>query len=160
MQPPGSTLLLPPFVPHMTISLGGSFLCGYDFEAIEFYPSMLSGLDVEMSYAKSKEAKEFLDMLVGGLEIALDKGSSETKQQIIQSWIANSSAIAKWLKAHHVERICDTWKRFLQKTSVDRCPSCTRSSSPFSQHMMSHHVDILRPHTFSRKYSTRQSKRQ
>ncbi len=157
MMKDGQTLLLPPYNLHLTFSIGGSIICGYEVEAIEFFPVMISRLDVEIEFLDNQYQNESdrrhehglnLESLLDGLESTLlRRGNDEIKGKVVVAWITNISTIKEaFQKAEGYEdRACDIWERFLKDTKITQCPSCSGNSRPFKDHMMSQHVAIIQP---------------
>jgi hypothetical protein len=154
VQKTGQTLLLPPYIPHATFSLGGSIICGYDFEALEVFPIMISCLDVEIRYLDNqypnapdrlREHKSNLENLLDGLERTLKDGSDQTKLKVVEAWITNLSTIKlAFQKVGGLEsRACSIWKEFLKITVIDQCPRCPSGSGSFQDHMMHEHVNSI-----------------
>jgi hypothetical protein len=159
VQKPGQTLLLPPYNPHATFSTGGSIVCGYEFEAIEFFPVMISCLHVEVEYLdnqypnendRRREHGSNIESWLDGLERTLKDGDDTTKKRVVEEWIANTSTIkiafqkTSFQKTRGYEsRACAIWEEFLKNTNISQCPCCPRELGSFEVHMMSQHVDII-----------------
>jgi hypothetical protein len=154
VQKAGQTLLLPPYVPHATFATGGSIMCGYEFEAIEFFPVMISCLDVEIEYLDNQYQNEIvrrrehgfnLEALLDGLERTLRDGDDRTKEKVIRAWISNISVVklAFQKTTGYEDKACAIWKNFLKNATISQCPSCSGNSRPFQAHMMSQHVAII-----------------
>jgi hypothetical protein len=159
----GQTLLLPPYNLHLTFSIGGSIICGYEVEAIEFFPVMISCLQMEIEFLDNQYQNENdrfrehglnLESLLNGLEnTLLRRGNDETKGRVVVAWITNISTIKEaFQKAEGYEdRACAIWEEFLKDTNITRCPSCSGNSRPFQPHMMSQHVAIIQPQRLGEK---------
>lgn len=155
MQKTGQTLLIPPYNPHTTFSIGGSILCGYEFLAIEFFPVMISCLHVEIKYLdhqypseddRRREHGSNLKTWLDGLEHTLSNGNNIIKEKVVEAWITSISTIKVvfWKTRGYEDRACAVWEKFLKTTIISQCPSCTGTLEPFLAHMMSQHVDIIR----------------
>ena len=149
------TLLVPPFHPHATFSVGGSIICGYEFEAVEIFPAQISHLHVEIEYLDSQHSDEndrrrehnsHLDSWLNGLERTLKEGDDTTKESVIKAWINSMSTMkAAFRRIKGYEgRVCVIWREFLKTTKTKQCPCCcSHDSVPFETHMMSKHVEIV-----------------
>ena len=166
MQKAEQTLILPPYCPHTTFSIGGSILCGYQFDAIEFFPVSISCLHVELEYLdnqyenendRRREHDSNLKGWLDGLEQTLVNGDETTKEKVVTAWIANTSTIqGAFRKARsHEDRACAIWEEFLKTTTIGQCPSCPGNSRSFLAHMMSQHVDIIRSQELRAKKKAR-----
>jgi len=155
VQKDRQTLLLPPYNPHATFSIGGSIICGYEFEAIEFFPAKISCLHVEIEYLenqylnKNDRRREHglnLESWLDGLEHTLNDGDDAIKEKVVEAWISNMSTIkvAFQKTRGYEDRACAIWEEFLENTIISQCPSCPGNSRTFQAHMMSQHVNIIR----------------
>jgi hypothetical protein len=155
VQKSGETLLLPPYTLHNTFAIGGSITCVYSFEAIEFFPTMISSLYMEMEYIDSefldeidrhREYSSKLETWLDGLEHTLRTGDNTTKQKVVETWITSILSIkATFQKASCYEnRACDIWREFLNSTMISQCPCSSSDPSSFHTHMMSQHVEVIR----------------
>jgi hypothetical protein len=154
VQNHGQTLLLPPYNSHATFSLGGSIVCAYDFEAIEFFPVTISCLHVEVKYLENeyqnendrrRECGSFLEGWLGGLKRTLRDGDETLKKKVVEAWITNISTIKVVFQKTrgYRDRACAIWEGFLETTTIIQCPSCLGSSEPFKTHMLSQHVAVV-----------------
>jgi hypothetical protein len=152
----GQTLVVPPYNPHLTFAFGGSIMCGYEFEAIEFFSDLISYRDVEIEYIDNQYPDEndrqrehglSLENWLDGLEHTLEKGDDRTKAKVVEAWIISMSTIkvAFQKTTGYEDRACAAWEKFLKNTIISQCPCCLSNSKPFEAHMMSQHVDIIRP---------------
>jgi hypothetical protein len=155
VQKSNQTLLVPPYNPHTTFSIGGSIICGYEFEAIECFPIMVSCLHVEIEYLdhqyqnekeRRREYGSILETWLNGLEFTLKDGNDAIKTKVVEAWVANISTIkVAFQKTKGCEdRACTIWKEFLENTTISQCPSCLGNLTPFRAHMMSQHVTLIR----------------
>jgi hypothetical protein len=69
LQNEGETLLLPPYNLHTTFSIGGSIICVYDFDAVEFFPVTISCLHVEIAYIDNHNQNEIDRLREHGLNL-------------------------------------------------------------------------------------------
>jgi hypothetical protein len=156
VQKANQTLLLPPYNPHTTFSIGGSIICGYEFEAIECFPIMVSCLHVEIEYLdhqyqnendRRREYGSNLETWLDGLECALKDGNDTIKRKVVEAWVANISTIKVVFQKTkgYEDRACTIWEEFLENTTISQCPSCSGNLTPFQDHMMSEHVALIRP---------------
>jgi hypothetical protein len=148
------TLLVPPYNPHATFSIGGSIICGYEFEAVEIFPAQISHLHVEIEFLdnqhsdendRGREHNSHLDTWVNGLEHTLKEGDDATKEKVIKAWITSMSTVkAAFRRTKGYEaRVCAIWGEFLKTTKIKQCPCCSHDYLPFETHMMSKHVEIV-----------------
>lgn len=148
------TLLLPPYNAHTTFSIGGSIICGYEFEAVEFFPVLISYLHVEIEYLDNqysnsierlREQNLTLKAWLNGLEQTLKKGNDIIKERVIEAWINNISSMkTAFQKTKGYEnRLRTVWGEFLKTTMINQCPCCPSNLGPFETHMMSQHVEIV-----------------
>jgi hypothetical protein len=166
MQKDGQTLLLPPYNPHTTFSIGGSIICGYEFEAIEFFPTMITCLHVEIEYLdnqyqnekdRRREHGSNLENWLDGLEYTLKRGDNATKEKVVEAWITNMPTIkiAFQKTRGYEDRACAVWEEFLKNTIISQCPCCLGDSRPFRAHMISRHVAIIRSQELKAKKRAR-----
>jgi hypothetical protein len=151
----GQTLLLPPYNLHLTFSIGGSIMCGYEVEAVEFFPAMITCLRMEIGFLDNQYRSENersqahgfnLESLLDGLEHTLfRRGNDETKGKVVVAWITNISTIKEaFQKAEgYKDRACAIWEEYLKDTKISQCPSCSATSKAFQTHMISQHVAII-----------------
>ena len=135
--------------------MGGSITCVYSFEAIEFFPTMISTLYMDMEYIDSEFSDEMdrqreysskLETWLDGLEHTLRTGDSTTKQKVVETWITSVLSIkAAFQKARSYEdRACDIWREILNSTMISQCPCSSSDPRSFYTHMMSQHVEVIR----------------
>jgi hypothetical protein len=167
----GQTLLLPPYNLHLTFSIGGSIMCGYEVEAIEFFPAMITCLQMEIEFLdnqyrsendRSREHGLNLESLLDGLEnTLLRRGNDETKGKVVVAWITNVSTIREAFQKSegYKDRACAIWEEYLKDTKIIQCPSCSATSEAFQPHMISQHVAIIHPQRLGEKRAQRQDER-